>query len=153
MAKFDSKFSDAKISPGFLLWKVSNLHQRLQKKALEPLDLTPSQFSVLACYFFLLKKTESVSQADLCSHAGIDKMLVSDLTKTLLKKGFVKSSKNKTDRRSFDIAVTDEGIRTCNKALKIIEALDANFFGQSPRQADFLEIMQELANSETGHAK
>jgi len=153
MAKFDSKFSDAKMSAGFLLWKVSNLHQRLQKKALEPLDLTPSQFSVLACYFFLLNKTESVSQSDLCSHAGIDKMLVSDLTKTLLKKGFIKSSKNKADRRSFKISVTEEGIRTCNKALKIIEALDADFFGQSPRQADFLEIMQELASSEMGNAK
>lgn len=134
------------MSPGFLLWKVSNLHQRLQRKSLEELDLTPSQFSVLACYFFLSKKSDSVSQTDVCHHAGIDKMLVSDLTKTLIKKHYLKSLKNKNDRRSYNIEVTDEGAPACNRALKIIEELDTEFFGKSKRQNDFMEIMQELAD-------
>ena len=141
------------MSPGFLLWKVSNLHQRLQRKALEFLDLTPSQFSVLTCYFFLSRKSDPVSQTDVCHHAGIDKMLVSDLTKTLLKKKYLKSSKNKDDRRSFNIEVTDEGACVCNKALKIIEALDSEFFGRSKRQMEFLEIMQELADSQLSSGK
>ena len=138
MTKFESKFSSASMSPGFLLWKVSNLHQRLQKKALEPLELTPSQFSVFACYFFLLKKSDSVSQSDVCIHAGIDKMLVSDLTKSLVKKKFITLSKSKTDGRSFNVVVTNEGAIVCNKALKIIEDLDAEFFGTLQSQKDFL---------------
>ena len=148
--KFESKFSSATMSPGFLLWKVSNLHQRLQKKALESLELTPSQFSVLACYFFLLKKSESVAQSDVCHHTGIDKMLVSDLTKSLAKKNFVTLSKSKTDGRSFNVIVTNEGARVCNRALKIIEELDAEFFGTLKCQNDFLEIMQKLASLEVG---
>lgn len=145
MANFESRFSNASMSPGFLLWKVSNLHQKLQRKALEALDLTPSQFSVLACYFFLSKKSDSVSQSDVCQYAIIDKMLVSDLTKMLLKKNYIKKSKNKNDRRAFHIEITSEGINVCNKAIKIIEALDAKFFGKSKRYKDFTEIMEELA--------
>ena len=127
------------------LHRLSNLHQKLQKKALEVLDLTPSQFSVLTCYFFLSKKSDSFTQTDVCRHAGIDKMLVSDLTKTLLKKHYIKSSKNKIDRRSFNIEVTSKGANVCNSALKIIEELDAEFFNKSKRHRDFVEIMQELA--------
>lgn len=73
-------------------------------------------------------------------------MLVSDLTKTLLKKRYIKSSRNKNDLRSFNIQVTSEGANVCNRALKIIEELDAQFFGKSKRQREFLEIMQELTN-------
>jgi DNA-binding MarR family transcriptional regulator len=146
MANFESKFSNASMSPGFLLWKVSNLHQRLQRKSLEVLDLTPSQFSVLTCYFVLSKKSDLVNQTDVCHLSGIDKMLVSDLTKTLLKKQYIKSSKNKNDRRSFNVEVTSEGANVCNRALKIIEELDAEFFCKSRRHRDFVEIMQELAD-------
>jgi DNA-binding MarR family transcriptional regulator len=149
MTKFESKFSSASVSPGFLLWKVSNLHQRQQKKALEPLGLTPTLFSVLACYHYLLEKHESVAQSDVCHHAGIDKMLVSDVTKSLVKKNFVKLSKSKTDRRSFNVVVTNDGANICNKALKIIEQLDADFFGDLKSQYDFLVIMQNLARLQT----
>ena len=135
------------MSPGFLLWKVSNLHQRLQKKALESLDLTPSQFSILACYFFLCRKSGSVSQTELCQFAGIDKMLVSDLTQALLKKKLITRLRNKDDRRSFQISITPEGATLCNQALKVIEELDVKFFNRSGRQKEFIEIMNDLVES------
>ena len=127
MANFESKFSDASMSPGFLLWKVSNLHQRIQRKSLEALDLTPSQFSVLTCYFFLSKKSDVVNQTDVCHLSGIDKMLVSDLTKTLLRKHYIKSSINKTDRRSFNVEVTSEGEMCAIKLSKSSKSLTLSF--------------------------
>lgn len=145
MADFQSKFKSADLSPGFLLWKVSNLHQRLQRKALLELDLTPSQFSILACYFFLSSKSSSVTQADVCRHAGIDKMLISDLTKTLIKKNCIKKMTNKEDRRSHAIELTENGVDKCNQALKIIETLDAKFFETARDSKGLIRGLADLA--------
>ena len=145
MAKFQTKFQSAEMSPGFLLWKVSNLHQRLQRKALLDLDLTPSQFSILACFFFLSDKQPIVTQADVCRHSGIDKMLISDITKVLLKKRLMKKVVNGNDGRSYAIQITEEGASRCNLALKIIEELDVKFFQRSENSNDFLKTLAELA--------
>ena len=148
MANFQSKFKTAELSPGFLLWKVSNLHQRLQRKALLELDLTPSQFSILACYFFLSNNSSSVTQADISRHAGIDKMLISDLTKTLIKKHCLKKIANKADRRSHTVVLTDNGENKCNEALKIIETLDANFFATAKDSKSLIRGLADLATHE-----
>lgn len=144
MADFQSKFESADQSPGFLLWKASNLHQRLQRKSLLELDLTPSQFSILACYFFLSSKYSSVTQATVCRHAGIDKMLISDLTKTLIKKNCLKKIANKEDRRSHSIKLTENGEAKCNQALKIIETLDAKFFARARDSKSLVRGLTDL---------
>lgn len=148
MDKFQSNFKSAEMSPGFLLWKVSNLHQKLQRKALLDLDLTPSQFSILACFFFLSDKQPIVTQADVCRHAGIDKMLISDITKVLLKKRLMKKIRNKNDGRSFAIQITEEGALKCNQALKIIEEVDFNFFQRIYNSKQFLTSLIELASQD-----
>lgn len=149
MADFQSKFKSAEMSPGFLLWKVSNLHQRLQRKALLELDLTPSQFSILACYFFLSSKSSSVTQAEVCRHDGIDKMLISDLTKTLIKKNCLKKTANKEDRRSHSIKLTENGVNKCNQAIKIIETLDAKFFAAAKDSKSLIRGLADLTEHES----
>ncbi len=47
-AKAHSEFSYPEESPGFLLWQVSNLWQKLQRKALSQLNLTHVQFALLS---------------------------------------------------------------------------------------------------------
>ncbi len=148
MAKFETKFQSAEMSPGFLLWKVSNLHQRLQRKALLDLDLTPSQFSILACFFFLSDRQPIITQSDVCRHSGIDKMLISDITKVLLKKRLIKKMVNKHDGRSFAIQITDEGASRCNHAVKIIEEIDMKFFQKSGNSTAFLTTLAELASQD-----
>jgi MarR family transcriptional regulator, organic hydroperoxide resistance regulator len=148
MADFQSKFKSAELSPGFLLWKASNLHQKLQRKALLEVDLTPSQFSILACYFFLSSKSSSVTQTDVCRHAGIDKMLISDLTKTLIKKKCLKKIANKNDRRSYSIKLTENGEDKCNQALKIIEPLDAKFFATATDPKNLIRGLADLVAGE-----
>jgi DNA-binding MarR family transcriptional regulator len=148
MADFRSKFKSADMSPGFLLWKASNLHQKLQRRALVELDLTPSQFSILACYFFLSGKGQSVTQAEVCRYAGIDKMLISDLTKTLMKKNCIKKTTNKEDGRSYVIRLTKSGVDKCNQALKIVEALDAVFFSTAKDSKSLLRGLAGLAEYE-----
>lgn len=128
--EFASEFGSADASPGFLLWKVANLHQKLQRRALDKLGLTPTQFSVLACYGDLTRGGE-VTQADVCVHAALDKMIVSDATRSLVANGLLTKTPSTTDRRASILALTRQGRSTCNRALRIIEALDASFFEAS----------------------
>ncbi len=146
---FDSDHAGPDASPGFLLWKVANLHQNLQRRALSDLNLTPTQFSVLACYSYL-SLSGQVTQADVCHQAALDKMMVSDATRALITKGLVTKAPSETDGRASVISLTRTGRSVCNKALKIIEPLDAALFastGDAVALADHLRsILQHLTS-------
>lgn len=151
MSEFQTAFETAENSPGFLLWKVSNLHQRLQRRELATLDLTPTQFSVLAC-FAHLSKAGSPSQSDVCAFAALDKMIVSDATRALLDKGFVLKTPSDTDKRMSTIKLTRSGRATCNQATKIVEALDASLFAPAIRRQPLIQQLQAIlaANDSSG---
>ncbi len=127
MTSFETRYDTPEASPGFLLWKVANLHQRLQRRALSGLDLTPTQFSVLAC-FAELSKHGTPSQADVCILGALDKMIVSDATRALVAKDFLSKTQSTTDRRAATIKLTRTGRTVCNRAVTIVEALDASLF-------------------------
>jgi DNA-binding MarR family transcriptional regulator len=146
--EFASEFASADASPGFLLWKVANLHQKLQRRALEELGLTPTQFSVLACYGDLTR-TGQVTQADVCVHAALDKMIVSDATRSLVSNELLTKTPSTTDRRASLLTLTRKGRTTCNRALKIIEKLDASFFTLSGNVEVFsAQLRKILAGAE-----
>jgi DNA-binding MarR family transcriptional regulator len=142
--KLNTKFDAAESSPGFLFWKVANLHQRLQRQVLKDLDISPTQYSLLACYFFLKTPTKLPTQSDICEMAGLNKMLVSDTTKALLRKKLVSKKINKDDQRSFFIELTDEGKLICNKAVKLIEVLDDKFFALTGNTKTFHTMLHKI---------
>jgi DNA-binding MarR family transcriptional regulator len=79
--------------------------------------------------------------------AGLDKMLVSDTTKALLRKKLVSKKSNKNDQRSFFIELTDEGKLICNKAVKLIEVLDDEFFALTGNTKNFLEMLHRIESN------
>ena len=119
--KLNTQFKSAEASPGFLFWKIANLHQKLQRQVLSDLNISPTQFSILACYFFCQNKPGLPTQSDICEMAGLDKMLVSDITKTLLAKQLIRKKSRASDKRSYEIELSEEGKIICNKAIKLIE--------------------------------
>ena len=79
--KLDSTFSSAEESPGFLLWKAANLLQKSHTSVLKPLTITPAQFSMMTCLVYLSGDT-GTAPSKISRHAGLDKMMVSDLVKS-----------------------------------------------------------------------
>jgi DNA-binding MarR family transcriptional regulator len=145
---FDSRFADAHQSIGFLLWKASNLHQRILRQALVDVDLTPTQFSVLACFSFLVStKQRAVSQSEVCTHAGLDKMLVSQTVATLTARKLMVRRIDPQDRRAQCIEVTAQGQAVCNAALQAVEAADAQFFGKAARPEQLLSLLASWVSS------
>ena len=114
-------------SPGFVLWRISNLWQRAQREALDPLDLTPVQFAILESAREL-GGAEPVTQKRLADHAKADPMMTSQVVRTLETKGLLKRSAHPGDKRALSIALTPKGHKSLEKGLAAVNGIDARFF-------------------------
>ncbi|WP_281225734.1 MarR family winged helix-turn-helix transcriptional regulator [Flavobacterium aquiphilum] len=130
MKKDDNTFSveKAEDSSGFLLWQVTNLWQREIKKALEPYDLTHSQFVLMASIHWLTLQKQDVTQILLSSHTKIDPMTTSTVLRTLQKKGLVLRQEHLTDTRAKTVGLTENGKKIIKQAVKTVETFDKTFF-------------------------
>ncbi|GGD74985.1 MarR family transcriptional regulator [Emticicia aquatilis] len=117
-------------SSGFLLWQVTNLWQREIKKVLEPLDLTHSQFVLLASTLWLMQHNEAITQIVLSNHTKIDPMTTSTVLRTLQKKGFLGRKEHSADTRAKTVVLTPAGIEVAKIAVKVVEEFDRSFFQQ-----------------------
>ena len=125
----NTTFETAEDSLGFLLWKASNTLQHLHADCLRELDVTTTQFSVLTCLVYL-QQNGPVTASNIVAHAGMDKMLVSDVMTALVRKGFVRKTPNPTDARSSLLAATALGVRVTNAAVQQVESVDEKFFNR-----------------------
>lgn len=132
MKNKDNTFSveKAEESSGFLLWQVTNLWQREIKKALEPYDLTHSQFVLMASIHWLILHKQDVTQILLSSHTKIDPMTTSTVLRTLQTKGFLQRQEHLTDTRAKTVGLTESGKKIIKQAVKTVETFDRNFFAK-----------------------
>lgn len=140
MKSTDNTFSVEKSedSSGFLLWQVTNLWQREIKKALEPFDLTHSQFVLMASIHWLTLHKQDVTQVLLSSHTKIDPMTTSTVLRTLQTKGFLQRQEHQTDTRAKTVELTDNGKKVIKQAVKTVEAFDKSFFGVLGDKTDIM---------------
>lgn len=122
------RFKSPADSPGYLLGQVTMLWQRKQKKVLDPLDLTQTQFVLLAALGWLSKKSNAVTQVDIANQSNADRMMVSKVLRTLEEKGFITRQEHETDTRAKTIRLTPDGEVVLQKALIKIEKADLDFF-------------------------
>ncbi|WP_165749974.1 MarR family winged helix-turn-helix transcriptional regulator [Cellulophaga sp. Z1A5H] len=128
MKEIDFRFKSPKDSPGYLLGQVTMLWQRRLKIVLDPLDLTQTQFVLLAALGWLSKKSNTVTQVDIANQSNTDRMMVSKVLRTLEKKKFISRQEHQTDTRAKVIKLTNEGTEVLQKALTVVENTDTEFF-------------------------
>lgn len=121
-------FKSPKDSPGYLLGQLTMLWQRKLKKVLDPLDLTQTQFVLLAALGWLSKKNDAVTQIDIANQSNADRMMVSKVLRTLEEKGFITRQEHPTDTRAKTITLTSTGETVLQKALTEVENADLDFF-------------------------
>ena len=130
-----SRHSDAWDSPGFLLWHATLRWQRAMVEALAPLDLTHTQFVLLASTWWLAEHDGPPRQRDLAEHAGTDPMMTSQVVRTLEGKGLLARDVDHEDRRAWRLRLTPEGAALAMKAVRAVEDADAAYFAQLPAGA------------------
>ncbi len=121
-------FEKPEESSGYLLWQLTMLWQRKMKRALDELDLTHTQFVLLAALGWLSKQNKIVTQVDIANHSNTDRMMVSKVLRTLQEKKLVIRQENKTDTRAKNISLTNNGHDKLQKALIIVSQVDNDFF-------------------------
>ena len=121
-------FKSPKDSPGYLLGQLTMLWQRKLKKVLDPLDLTQTQFVLLAALGWLSKKSDTVTQVDIANQSNSDRMMVSKVLRTLEEKGFITRQEHETDTRAKTIRLTNSGETVLQKAIIEVENADLDFF-------------------------
>lgn len=126
--KIEFHFKSPNDSPGYLLGQLTMLWQRKQKKVLDPLDLTQTQFTMLCALAWLSKNSKNVTQIDIANQTNFDRMMVSKVLRTLEDKKFVTRQEHETDTRAKTIRLTNIGATVLQKALIEIENADLDFF-------------------------
>lgn len=126
--KIDFKFKSPSESSGYLLGQLTTLLQRKHKKVLDPLNLTHTQFVLLAALGWLSKESNHVTQIDIANQGNADRMMVSKVLRTLEEKEFIRRQEHPTDTRAKVIELTNTGSIILQKALTTIEEADIEFF-------------------------
>ena len=131
-------------SPGFLLWQVSSLWQRRMNKALRPFNLTHTQFVILASIFWHNTQDIKANQIKLSQFSKIDPVVISNVLKTLDKKGFV-SRLTATSLREKEVSLTPKGALCLKKAIKAVEDCDTNFFSACEDPNAAIQLLKTLS--------
>ena len=151
MKEIEFKFKSPNDSPGYLLGQVTMLWQRKLKKVLDPLNLTQTQFALLAALGWLSKKNNVVTQVDIANQGNADRMMVSKVLRTLQDKKFIIRQEHPTDTRAKVIKLTNEGAKVLQKALTTVENADIDFFSVLGKNLTlFNQNMVNLAEQNKG---
>ena len=144
-------FKSPENSPGYLLGQLTMLWQRKQKKVLDPLDLTSTQFVLLAALGWLSKTNNAVTQVDIANQSNSDRMMVSKVLRTLEEKGFITRQEHETDTRAKTIRLTNNGAVVLQKAIVEIENADLDFFATLDTElSSFNKNMVQLIDENKG---
>jgi len=115
-------------SSGYLLWQVTMLWQRAMKRELDKLDITHTQFVLMAALGWLSKEGSNVTQIDIANHSNTDRMMVSKVLRTLEEKKVIKRKDHPVDTRAKVISLTSSGEELLQSALKVVGEVDNAFF-------------------------
>jgi len=126
--KIEFSFKSPEDSPGYLLGQLTMIWHRKLKQVLDPLNLTQTQFALLAAVAWLAKTSDLVTQIDIANQGNADRMMVSKVIRTLLTKKFITRQEHPIDTRAKTIKLTAEGEVVLQKAIIAVENADKEFF-------------------------
>ncbi len=138
---------------GFLLWHAVLEWRRKVSDGLADVGLTHVQFVLLASAVWLTHHGGAPSQVELAGHAGVDPMMTSQVVRSLEREKLVRRVADKSDARVWRIVVTAAGERTVQKAVKIVEAMDHQVFGDIDDVESFRKVLRMVARRDENGGK
>lgn len=92
-------------------------------RSLAGIGLTHAQYSLLASLRGLTRSGHAPSQRELADVTGLDAVHVSKLVKALDRAGLVQRLAHPTDTRAVQLALTEDGVATVDRAIPIVHDL------------------------------
>lgn len=147
MKKIEFHFEKPEDNTGYLLWQTTMIWQRKMNRVLDKIDLTHTQFVILASLGWLSQNQNGISQKDIADNSNTDRMMVSKVLRTLQQKEFIKRRENENDTRSKLVSLTEKGIIKLQDALKQVEVTDNKFFSEVEKNKHFNNSLSKLISS------
>ncbi len=150
MKRQDEIFSykSAEDATGFLLYKLFMHWQKTIKERLKEVELTHTQFVILATSGWLGLHKEVVTQIEIARHAQMDVMMVSNVLRALERKGILSRHSHPQDTRAKQILLTPKGQKILKRSVKIVEDFDHAFFDRLEDVGGFNRSMRQLLEFE-----
>lgn len=135
-----SRFSVPEDSVGYLLWQITRLWQQQATVVFDPLGISHVQFTTLAGIGWLSNGCQLVTQTQLAEFCEVDVVMISQAMRKLEAKELVERKPHPFDTRAKVVSLTDSGRQILEKALVIVEELDADFFKHCNHQVLITEL-------------
>lgn len=133
---------------GILFWKITYLWQRKINKALKEVDLTHSHFALMSGAAWLEKQNEPITQTKLANFTQTNVMVTSKMVRILENKGFIGRISEGKDPRAKYVQITSKGLKTLEKASKISEEVNKDFFKSLAKEKEvFTESLWNILYS------
>ena len=120
---------DAYLRFGFLIHDVSRLRRIVVDRALKPLGITRSQWSVLA----FLTRRDGMTQTALADDLDLTKVAIGGLVDRMEQAGFVERRADERDARARRVYLTDAGQTLVRKRRKSVEAVESEILDALPK--------------------
>ena len=144
MAQEEVYFDKPDKDLGFLLWQTTMIWNRELNRALDTIDVTHTQFAIMAALASLLNESNSVTQKAIAKRSSTDTMMVSKVLRTLEKKGLIKREQHKKDTRAKCVFLTRDGVKTFQDAFKITSESNTAFFSKLSDKSSFGKELRKL---------
>lgn len=92
--------------PGFLVRRLHQIHMAIFLKECAAEQVTPIQWGILT----IVKSRPGVGQVELADELGLDRSNVANVVDRLTRRGVLKQTVSKLDRRKRSIAITPKGV-------------------------------------------
>jgi len=137
------KCKSLKDNLGYLLWQTTMLWQRQMNRILDEINLTHTQFVILASVGWLSMRNDNVNQKDIAEDSKTDRMMVSKILRTLQKNGLIDRNEHETDTRAKCVLLTEKGKDVLQNAIEISTQSNDLFFS---KLSDKMNFRKELRN-------
>jgi DNA-binding MarR family transcriptional regulator len=117
------------LSPGFWLHHAALAWRAELDARLRPLDLTPTQFMLLASVGWLTHVSGPPTQQQVADQAGADRMMTSRVVRTLADRGLLVRQPDESDAHVLRLSLTPAGRRVVAAATRAARDIDDQFFG------------------------
>jgi DNA-binding MarR family transcriptional regulator len=107
----------------YLLGRAASAVQALGERDLEPLGITPREYSVLA----VLAERSPLSQTQVAEILRLDRTTILKLGASLERKGLVSRARDASDARAYAVALTPAGDQLRADAFQLLLACEDRF--------------------------
>ncbi|ARP68833.1 MarR family transcriptional regulator [Streptomyces pluripotens] len=139
-------------TPGFLVWRLSTKWRVAVDRAVSPLGLTHAQYSLLASLYGMQRSGLRPSQRRLADHTGLEALYVSKLARGLEASGLLTRTRDPSDPRAVQLALTEQGREATQEAIGIVQKLLRQLLSplggpDSPRTREFTQALSVLLDA------